>query len=165
MIEAFKTLGESILNNDFPILFVAVVTLLIFFYVRYKNSELKTELDKLPDNLDWAMKIKKRLTKSHTIFTALITIFPLLGMLGTVLALINVGQIDFSAITDMSEIKSNFFKALTSTAWGIVFAAGFKVANSFIQSDIDDNLEVLSEIVKKHKRYSPKANRVDDYEE
>ncbi|MBR1723880.1 MAG: MotA/TolQ/ExbB proton channel family protein, partial [Ruminococcus sp.] len=150
ILEVIKTLLESIFSNDILILIFGILTAAVYMYVRYKNAELKTELEKLPDNLDWALKIKKKLTTWHTVFTTAITIFPLLGMLGTVASLISVGQVDFSATADMSAIKSSFFQALTYTAWGIIFAIGFKIANSFIQSDIDDNLEVLGEIVKKH---------------
>ena len=51
----------------------------------------------------------------YALFTTMITIFPLLGMFGTVAGLLGL---DFD---DLENIKNNFFVALTSTAWGIIF--------------------------------------------
>ena len=68
----------------------------------------------------------------YTIFIALISIFPLLGMLGTVLALLNL---DISGNTEL--MKNNFFQALDTTMWGIVYAAVFKFANAFAQTPIE----------------------------
>lgn len=56
----------------------------------------------------------------------MISIFPLLGMLGTVIGLLGLDL----ASGDMDNIKNNFFIALTSTAWGIIFSVIFKVAHA-----------------------------------
>ena len=53
----------------------------------------------------------------YNCFMTNINIFPLLGMLGTVLALITI---DLTSTT--IELKQNFFVALTSTFWGILFS-------------------------------------------
>lgn len=67
-------------------------------------------------------------------FTNVVAIFPLMGLLGTVISLIPmVGEMD----TDL------FFMALTSTFWGIVFAIVFKVFNGFLQARVEENNELV----------------------
>ena len=81
---------------------------------------------------------------SYTLFITLISIFPLLGMFGTVKALLDL---DMSAET--SALQNNFFSALTSTAWGIIFAVAFKVLNSFVQPFIENQIAKAKEEIKK----------------
>lgn len=67
-------------------------------------------------------------------FTNLVAIFPLMGLLGTVISLIPmVGELQ----TDL------FFMALTSTFWGIFFAIVFKVFNGFLQARVEENNELV----------------------
>lgn len=66
----------------------------------------------------------------YTIFTVFISLFPLLGMLGTVIALRTL-NISNDAI---EELKPNFFQALNTTIWGLVFAIIFKFINAFLQT-------------------------------
>ena len=67
----------------------------------------------------------------------MITIFPLLGMLGTVSGLLGLDL----ANGDMDNIKNNFFIALTSTAWGIVFSVIYKIINALFSSGIEEQIE------------------------
>ncbi len=76
----------------------------------------------------------------NTLFTTFITIFPLLGMFGTVIALLGL---DLTA-GDMDGIRNNFFNALTSTAWGIVFSIIFKVVNACLSNGVESLLEELT---------------------
>jgi chemotaxis protein MotA len=39
----------------------------------------------------------------------------------------------------MSNLQDNFFAALTSTFWGLIFAIGFKLCDAFLSSRIEDN--------------------------
>ena len=71
-----------------------------------------------------------------------LTNFPLLGMFGTVMGLLNV---DFSLGT-MDDVKTNFFTALTSTAWGIIFSVLFKILNSFFAYHIETQIEESKKI-------------------
>ncbi|MCQ2506243.1 MAG: MotA/TolQ/ExbB proton channel family protein [Lachnospiraceae bacterium] len=67
------------------------------------------------------------------IYENITTIFPLMGMLGTVIALIPM-------VGSMGDTATGlFFGALTSTFWGIVFAIIFKAVNGFLSAQIDDN--------------------------
>ena len=77
------------------------------------------------------------LSRFYTLFTTTITIFPLLGMLGTVCGLLGLDL----ATGDMSNIKNNFFLALTSTAWGIIFSVIFKMMNALISDEVEEQIE------------------------
>jgi len=76
---------------------------------------------------------RKQTNSWYSIFCNLTTIFPLLGMLGTVISLIpmvdNIGTIETGL----------FFGALTSTFWGIICAISGKVEDAFISPIINDN--------------------------
>ena len=48
--------------------------------------------------------------------------------------------LDFSA-NNMENIKTNFFIALTLTAWGIIFSLIFKFINSFASDFIESQME------------------------
>lgn len=74
---------------------------------------------------------------SYSVFLTIISLFPLLGMFGTVAALITLDM--SSGVTD--EMQSNFFSALTSTAWGIIFSVLFKGINAFFQPYIENQIE------------------------
>ena len=64
----------------------------------------------------------------YEVFVTGITVFPLLGMYGTVKALLSL---DFA--NDLAGTQFKFFDALTSTAWGIIFAVIFKLINAVVQ--------------------------------
>ena len=65
-------------------------------------------------------------------------------MLGTVWSLLSL---DITVIDD--NLKSNFFAALTSTAWGIICAVGFKLANSLISTSVENTIQKLETLINK----------------
>lgn len=69
---------------------------------------------------------------AYTVFIALISIFPLLGMLGTVSALLTL---DISGETEL--LKANFFQALNTTFYGIIYAVIFKIVNALVQQPVE----------------------------
>ena len=71
----------------------------------------------------------------YTIFIVLISLFPLMGMLGTVSALLTL---DISGASE--GLKSNFFQALDTTGMGLIFAIIFKFANAFLQPHIEERI-------------------------
>ncbi|MBR1592739.1 MAG: MotA/TolQ/ExbB proton channel family protein [Ruminococcus sp.] len=75
-----------------------------------KNNEIKDK--------------RKKAVWGYSVFTNFIAIFPLLGILGTVYSLLGL-------VSDSSNITGNFYSALTSTFWGIVFAIIFKLVDAF----------------------------------
>lgn len=75
---------------------------------------------------------RRQMNLSYTIFENITTIFPLMGLLGTVISLIpmvkSIGTIE----------QGLFFSALTSTFWGIVFAIIFKAINGYLEAGITE---------------------------
>ena len=63
-----------------------------------------------------------KLNEWYSLFSTFVSVFPLLGMLGTVKSLIEVA----GKISSETPVMDEFFGALTSTAWGIIFAMIFK---------------------------------------
>ncbi|NDL67156.1 MotA/TolQ/ExbB proton channel family protein [Anaerotalea alkaliphila] len=61
------------------------------------------------------------------------SLFPLLGILGTVIALLRLTDLDDAVIL------LNFTRALTSTFWGLIFAILFKSIDGFIFAKVDEN--------------------------
>lgn len=70
--------------------------------------------------------------KLYSLFVNLTGIFPLLGILGTVVSLLGL-------VADDTNVTGNFYGALTSTFWGLVFAIIFKFLDGVISAKIEDN--------------------------
>ena len=66
-------------------------------------------------------------------FTTITSVFPLFGMLGTVISLIKMGDLIGT------DVQSAFYLALTSTCFGIVAALVSKFMDAFVAYMIDDN--------------------------
>ena len=81
----------------------------------------------------------------YLLFVTVISLFPLLGMFGTVRALL---ELDLSG--DLELIKQKFFDALTSTAWGILFATVFKLLNSVVQPFAEAQIEKIKGLLEHH---------------
>ena len=98
------------------------------------------------DKVDKIFDSYRKINTNYTLFITLISIFPLLGMLGTVLALLGL---DMSSAEAISNARNNFFGALTSTAWGIIFAITFKIINARFFSDVEDLIQRHLALIKK----------------
>ena len=138
-LDAFKLLRKSIMGNDFLILLVAIVTLGFFLLTLAMKHSVKVRVEdwKANRNVKFTKFLFHNISKAYTIFTTMITVFPLLGMLGTVCGLLGLDL----ANGDMNNIKNNFFIALTSTAWGIIFSVIFKVMNSLVADGVEEQIE------------------------
>ena len=118
-----QTMLASVWSTDTYILIAALLTAGFFAALLYLLRRQKAEPER---------DQSRRVALLYSLFTTAITIFPLLGMFGTVRALIGL---DLSG--DMSRVQENFFAALTSTAWGIIFAILFKVCNALIAPAVE----------------------------
>lgn len=79
------------------------------------------------------IKLRRKMNTYYVIYENLTAVFPLLGLLGTVVSLLPL-------VSNMGDIVTGlFFSALTSTMWGIVFAIVFKALNGYLSSGIEDN--------------------------
>ena len=135
----------SIFTSDFYILLCGALTAVSVFYVCRLTGQVDEEvkLCRNDPNKRFAADLAKRLNTAYNFFTTMITIFPLLGMLGTVKSLIALNL----ATEEIAQLQTHFFDALTSTAWGIIFAIGFKLANSFIEYRIINQIETAQKIL------------------
>lgn len=76
----------------------------------------------------------------YHVFDTINSIFPLMGILGTIIGLLRMVGMDTSLI------MSNFTIALTSTFWGLVFAIIFKAVDGTIAPVYMQNQENLQMI-------------------
>lgn len=142
--DAFHKLRESILGNDFLILLAGIVAFVFMMItlVLAKAIRLRTKEWKKNKNIKFSKFLLHGTSKFYTLFVTMISIFPLLGMLGTVIGLLGLDL----ASGDMDNIKNNFFIALTSTAWGIIFSVIFKVAHAWIADNVEEQIETAKKL-------------------
>ena len=151
----------SIAGYDGIIWIAAVITLisLVATFVAAGEVNKRLELWREKKAVFYSPWLDRTVNVGYSVFTTLISLFPLLGMFGTVMALLGL---DLSA-GDMDNIKNNFFNALTSTAWGIIFACIFKFAHAFIvtriENAIDGSREMATDITVKAPKKKSKAGR------
>ena len=138
-----QKMASSITSNDFYILFFAFIVVVLLILAFLSAHEIKKfKLSDTPKNVVHVKRTALGLRVINSLIVSNISIFPLLGMLGTVSALLSL---DLSS-GDMSNLNANFFAALTATAWGIVFAVVFKILYSFIVDYIEEQREDAAEL-------------------
>ena len=147
----FGKMMSSILE-DWYIFLCALISVGCLIVIRIMNKKVDRSFELWKSENFYSNFIYKALSLSYSVFVTLITIFPLLGMLGTVKSLLVLNFIDENAILDA---RNSFFDALTSTAWGIIFAILFKVVNAVISKHTEDNVEKVSWLI------SAKAVNID----
>ena len=106
---------------------------------RHKNEELLERI-----TLEDLTKIKKARAEAnrlYSFFSNAIAIFPLLGLLGTVIALINVAGAD----AGFDATQHSFMMSLTSTFWGMISAIIYK----FFDAGISPEVELLNSDAKR----------------
>lgn len=159
---------NNLLGFDWIILLMAAGNLAVYMLTRseinkiYSHFNLQDYMANLNDEAKAALKqntkkenkkltarelllYREKMNKRYALYSNLTTMFPLMGMLGTVVSLIPmVNSIG-------AESTGLFFSALTSTFWGIVFALIFKLLDASVSYKIDDN--------EKHMEYMLNPNR------
>lgn len=150
-MEALRKMLPHLFSQDWYIGVWAVVTVGLLLLTRYLTKEVQT-LTAPDSDLKTLRTQRQKLNVCYTTFTTFISIFPLWGMFGTVMALLSL---DMNG--DLSSVQENFFTALTSTAWGILFAIAFKVLNAvLVSSKTEEVLEKTGRILERQVR-PPKA--------
>lgn len=135
----FKTLSASILGYDFPILLLAIASFVFFLITismakAIKKRRIEWQKNK---NVQFSSFLLHGLSRFYTLFGTTISLFPLFGMLGTVFGLLGLDL----ANGNMDNIKNNFFVALTSTAWGIIFSVIYKFLDAFVADYVEEQIE------------------------
>lgn len=131
-------LGYEFMNAAImPIIHGSAGASLILFLVTYFYSKT---IDR--DNPGESRKAYICCEITYTVFVVLISIFPLLGMLGTVCSLLSLDMTGDTAL-----LQNNFFQALITTFWGIIYAIIFKIVNAIFQTQIEARLAVGKRLV------------------
>jgi len=154
---------DNLFGYDLIIILTAIGTLAYFFFVRIHSAKVYNTIHTKgyrPDNVldqgdvglpsreevkktkDTLRKMRETSDKYYSMYANLTSIFPLLGILGTVLALIPMMQ-------DVTNMQGNFFVALTSTLWGLVFAIFFKLLDAILAPHIDRNNRGIDDYMEK----------------
>ena len=146
LTDVLSVIGRNLLGYDLVIFVVAAGTLCCYIIARLHSVKLhkflhrtiflpeyvlqKTEIT-LASEMD-LIDVRKRANGFYAVFVNLTSIFPLLGILGTVISLIPMAA-------DIANMQHSFFTALTSTFWGLVFAIIFKFLDGFLSVRIEEN--------------------------
>ncbi|MEN7548035.1 MotA/TolQ/ExbB proton channel family protein [Rapidithrix thailandica] len=115
-------------------------------FIREKTGQLDNIDDKI--RLDFAKweRMYKDATKWYYLFSTTISIFPLLGIGGTILGIV-------PSILDFSQVTSSFSLALVSTLLGVAFAVIFKFFEGFISGNytlVSERISILTGDVTKY---------------
>lgn len=146
-------LGEVVSKYiNYFIILCAVGEYIAYRYSKKKKDYIKSEINKWEkennlsefDENGKILNSYDKLNLVYTIFIALISIFPLLGMLGTVSSLLTL---DTKSPEALNSAKDGFFTALSSTFLGIIAAIFFKAVNAFKMYDIEDVTQRLSKVI------------------
>jgi chemotaxis protein MotA len=155
-----QIIWNGFINYDIVILIVALINFVIFRIIKSMLKEIEdclyrasidatTKKAKLlkknasGGNIETIISEKSRtINKFYAFFVNVTSVFPLLGILGTVYALIKVAG-DTSALLESTQ--QDFLVALTSTGWGVICTIFFKV---FGDSVISPRIDIMNEKVK-----------------
>lgn len=137
-MSVWDKLFESITSSDLYIVIFAIIELVLLGLSVFFAYSVKVRIEqwKRVRNEEFSHYLFAVLNVVYSLFITVITIFPLLGMFGTVGALLSVNMAG-----DMAALQNRFFDALTSTAWGIIFAIIFKVLNAVIAPFVEEQIE------------------------
>jgi hypothetical protein len=154
---------DNILRFDIIIFIAAVINFWVFIRVRRESANLYKKMHLtifVPSHVAFdkdterifdisepdVIAMRKRCGILYNIYTTLTGIFNLLGILGTVISLIPM-------VDQMDVVKLNFFVALTSTFWGLVFAILFKSLDASISGKIEDNEKTVALYLERNAMY------------
>jgi len=155
MKELFSVIFMNFWGYDLIIFIVAILTGIMYYKLRESADKLynKTHLTVyVPDGgasrreaeSDISViretdlvAMRNQTGKLYSIFVNLTGIFPLLGILGTVVSLLGL-------VADDTDVTGNFYGALTSTFWGLIFAIVFKFLDGVISAKIEDNEKTVA---------------------
>lgn len=180
MKNIFSVIFMNFWGYDLIIFIAAVMTGAVYFFLRQSADNLYNKMHLtvfVPDG-DLSRKeadkdisglretdvvtMRNNMGRLYSIYVNLTGIFPLLGILGTVVSLLGL-------VSDTGNITGNFYGALTSTFWGLIFAIIFKFLDGVTSAKIEDNeknvalyLERNNSAAKKHVPRETGLNQSDN---
>lgn len=105
-----------------------------------------TEKEKTKLSANELLTYREKMNQYYALYSNLTTMFPLMGMLGTVISLIPM-------VNSMgTESTGLFFSALTSTFWGIVAALIFRLSDASVSYKIEDNEKHMEYMFNPHRK-------------
>lgn len=158
----FSIILKNLLGYDILILVLGIITG-FYIYPRAKraSNSLSRQLQptiyipisallkdfRTPGKDGYDLHEIKRLKDSEAfygnILTTAISVFPLLGILGTIISLLRM--VDPGSV----EVIYNFTTALTSTFWGMVFAIVYKGLSTNLISSMEQNSESFELLIRR----------------
>lgn len=167
-MSVFEVIVKNLFGFDIIIFIAAALNMVCFVYTRRYANTLYKMLHMMvfvpshrhdPDELSRAIRnvdeeqvvcLRKRSQSLYSVFINVTAIFPLLGILGTVVSLLPM-------VADLANMQTNFFAALTSTFWGLVFAIIFKLMDGFLSSRMEDNEKSVELLLQRRMDYEVAA--------
>ena len=146
----FSVIFMNLWGFDILIFLAAILNGFIYFMVRSSSEKLyrqmthrihvshfelsRQQTDKQVSKLriEDIIEMRDDIDRLYSLFINITGIFPLLGILGTVVSLLGLVQ-------DIENVTTNFYGALTSTFWGLIFAIVFKFLDGMIAPKIENN--------------------------
>ncbi len=139
MKNIFSVIFMNFWGYDLIIFLAAAFTGFVFYSTKKSADRLHKKMNLTlyaPDSNAWreaeeeitglresdVIAMRNHTSKLYSLFVNLTGIFPLLGL-----------------VSDMQDVTGNFYGALTSTFWGLVFAIVFKFLDGVICPEIEDN--------------------------
>lgn len=141
-------------SDSFIIIILALINVCLFFRIYLMVKKVQDMFHPSSDKqfnvnpcMEWDNRQiselsskRKKLVSSYTLYANFTAIFPLLGILGTVAAL----------VTYTSEtMMDSFMVALGTTLFGVFFAILFKGIDSFISGPIDILVDDINDIIRR----------------
>lgn len=128
-----KKASEEVKSHLQPTIYIPIDALLSRFQ---KKQEQGIDLHKIKN-------LKDQEARYVNILLTIISVFPLMGILGTIIALL--GMVNLGG----QEVMINFTTALTSTFWGLVFSIGFKGGSAMLLAQYEQNSENFELLIKR----------------
>lgn len=165
MNNIFSVIFMNIWGYDMIIFITAVITAVVYIFLKISVDRLYDKIHKdvfVTYGTDFQIenisettlqKMREKESGRYSIFVNLTGIFPLLGILGTVTSLL-------SLVADTSDITGNFYGALTSTFWGLIFAIIFKFLDGVISARIDENEKNIALYLERNFKTNPEKEKV-----
>ena len=162
-MSVFQVILHNLLGFDLVIFIAAALNAVCYIYTRRTADALYKRLHLMifvpsrrrdPESVAAAVRdvdeeevlaLRKRAESLYAVFVNVTAVFPLLGILGTVVSLLPM-------VADLADMQTNFFAALTSTFWGLVFAIIFKLLDGFLSARMEDNDKSVTLLLQRRQR-------------